>query len=247
MKRHFRATACCLMLLSCGIRVHGQGTFQNLNFELANNLPSGSSPTSVPVANAFPDWTVYVAGTNQLTQVFYNGISGGSALVTLIGRNASTWSNQVIAGNYTATLDAGEYTGDIDTSAAIAQTGLVPASAQSLRFYGSLDPFGGLTVTFNGQNLPFYPLSAGANYEIYGADISPFADQTGELRFTQNPNASNPFAIAFLDNISFSVNPIPEPGTCGLILCGAVAFGVSRWRKRYASSTLRRGDAMEGR
>src|SRR5581483_341096 len=222
-----------------GWNVFGQGTLQNLNFESANGLPNlGPAQTAfVPFGNALPGWTGYVGGTNQATQALYNSISAGGALISLIGRSSGSYSNAVIAGNYTATLDAGEFT-DMNgvnyfAPAAIAQAGTVPATAQSLRFAAAGNVAGALAVTFNGQNVNFYPLSAGANYEIYGADISAFAGQTGELRFTENSIVSNPFAIATLDNIIFSTSSIPEPGTCGLILCGAVVFGVNRWRKRH--------------
>jgi hypothetical protein len=217
-----------------------QGGFQNRSFEFANGLPNlGPGDTAfVPMSNALPGWTGYFSGTNQITLALYNSISYGSVLVTLIG-NSSIYSNSVIAGKYTATIDAGEFTdtngSTFFASAAIAQTGLVPGTALSLRFDASGNVLGYMTVTFDGKNIPFYPLSAGPNYEVYGGDVSGFAGQTGELRFTENPTTSNPFATAFLDNIVFSTSPVPEPTACALILCSAVVFWANRRRHRLAS------------
>lgn len=223
-----------MVTATCVLNARGQGTFQNLNFEAANNLPnlSPGETAFVSMSNALPGWTGYIAGTNQTAQAIYNSISAGAALITLIGHSSAV-SNDVIAGNYTATIDAGEV-GPSAVSAAIAQTGSVSLTAQSLRFDASGNVVGYMAVTFDGQNIPFYRLSAGPNYEVYGGDISGFAGQTGELRFTENPTASNPFATAFLDNIVFSTTPVPEPTACALVLCGAGVFGVTRWR-RFAS------------
>lgn len=223
---------------------HGQNAFENLNFESANvpNLNPPDQVVYIPIASALPRWTGYIAGTMPASQVAYNGISVGAPQISLIGHNSDTYSNDLIGGSYTAVLQAGEYgypyTSNV--SAAIAQTGTVPVTTLSLRFDASVNVVGYLTVTFNGQNITYYPLSAGPNYEVYGGDISLYAGQTGELRFTESPTASAQFAIAFLDNITFSVNPIPEPGTCGLVWYGAVLFGGNWWRKRYAGG--RTGD-----
>jgi hypothetical protein len=232
-----------LLLISAtsALNAFGQGTFQNLNFEAANGLPTiGPGETGfVPMSNGLPGWTGYIAGTNQTTLADYNGVSAGAALITLIGKS-SVYSNSVIGGKYTATLDAGVASdangAEFYGSAAIAQTGTISLTTLSLRFDASGDIRGYTTVTFDGQNIPFYPLSAGPNYEVYGGDISGFAGQTGELRFTENATTSNPFGTAFLDSIVFSTSPVPEPATCALILCGAAVFGVDRWRRRSSSS-----------
>src|SRR5204863_8899967 len=110
--------------------------------------------------------------------------------VTLIDRHTAFYGNYVIGGNFTATLDSGTIPTGVNpgpTSAALGQTGLIPADARSLRFTANLD-VSSLFVTFNGQNLPFIPLTSGSNFEVYAADISRFAGQTGELLFTERPN-----------------------------------------------------------
>lgn len=208
-----------------------QGTFQNLGFESVSITPTGQRGF-FPFAEVFPGWTGY-QGTNQSSQAFYNGVSLGAALCSIIGRQ-SVWSNSVISGNYTAVLAAGEYPLANPTEllpAAIAQSGLVPSSTKSLRFrLGDLSNVGDLSVTFEGQTIPFYPLSAGANYAVYGGDLSMFAGVTGELRFTQRP-ITWPTAKAYIDSIQFSPDAIPEPGVLGLLALGGLLFA-GRFRKR---------------
>jgi hypothetical protein len=184
-----------------------------------------------------PGWSAFV-GTRQVAYVYYNGLSAGGAFVNLITAYTSDTGQYLIAGQYTAELGSGAaFIGgaDIVTSTAIAQTGLTPLTAQSLRF--AVRPFGSyisdLAVTFNGQDLPLLPLAAGSNYlAYYGADISMFAGQTGELRFTERP-ISNPNAEIFLDSIQFSDQPIPEPGVVGLVaVAGVLLVGRLVWRRR---------------
>jgi hypothetical protein len=208
-----------------------QASFEDLNFEAATNLPSTTSPTQVPVSNALPGWTVYDAGGSPDSQVFYDGVSAGSALVTLVGTNpGGAFAVPALAGNYSATLDGGE-TGTGLGPAVIAQTGVVPPSTSALLFLAYGDVNGFLTVTVGGQNIPFIPIEAGPNNsELYGGNISAFSGLTEQLSFAETPTASDHFPIAYLDNIQFSNQQIPEPQTWTLLLCGAGAL--SLWRRK---------------
>src|SRR3974390_1778033 len=61
-----------------------QGTFHNMDFGLSqvpNTTPWG---TLVPANQAFPFWTAYYDGTNQLSNVLYNGETLGSVSVDLL-------------------------------------------------------------------------------------------------------------------------------------------------------------------
>ena len=223
-----------LALLLGGGGAAGQGNFQNLDFESASavNAPP-YQPTMLPIAQVFPSWTAYY-GTTPVTQVYFNGFSLGSALVTLISSNTMYVGGDVIQGNYTATLSAGNEVNDQGptgafVSAAIVQTSLVPVTAKSLRFAASpLWPgsVADLSVTFNGQDIPFFPLAYYSNYVEYGADISAFAGLTGELRFTEQPITRNDATVT-LDQITFSNLPVPEPSVFGLSALGALLLG---WR-----------------
>ena len=222
-----------LVVLSATFSARAQGPFQNLGFESAS-IPNLNPPDQfviLPIGQALPGWSGFL-GTNQATQVFYNGISAGPAEISLVGRNTDIWSNNVIAGNYTVVLQAGG--AGVQVSAAIAQTGLIPVNSLSIQFgiSGVSGSIGGFDVSFDGQNIPIVPLRSFSNYELYGGDISAFAGQSGELRFTENPTVIAPFGTIYLDEISFSINPVPEPSTWALLVCGAGAFIVSRRRKK---------------
>ena len=224
--KKYRLWISVLFVLICHLcfPVRGQGTFQNLGFESAT-IPQPQPPGGyVPLSDAFPGWTGYIH-TNQTALAGYNFVSAGGAVISLITPTTPSYGDRVIAGNYTATLSAGYFGPPVPVSVSIAQSSLVPVMVQSLRFSAS-SFVGDLTVTFNGQNIPFYPLGAGPNYQNYGANIGSFAGQTGELRFTENPGA-NPFAFVWLDDIFFSPAPIPEPSVLGLFGLGAVLLG---WR-----------------
>ncbi len=217
-------------VLSAGQLALGQGTFQNLNFESANvpSIPSDHT-TQVLTSDALPGWTAY-AGTNQLLQIWYNGISAGSASVGLIDRHTYIWGEDVIGGNFTVTISAGinpDRTGD--SSAAIAQSSLVPVWANSLWFNASWTA-GDLAITFEGVHIGFYPQYVGPNYTTYAGDISAFRGRLGELRFTEEPISSR-FSTVLLDDISFSVQSIPEPDMLRLFGLGALLFGWRRLRR----------------
>jgi hypothetical protein len=215
----------CILVFGYEFSVLGQGTFQNLNFEGAFGLPSSTSPVLVPVTNALPGWTVYEGGT-QVNQVFYNGVSAGSALVTLIGTNPAGPFFPALDGNYSATLDAGETSSGFG-AAAIGQTGTVPSSAKSIIFIANFKT-SALSLSFDGQVIPIFQLAASAGYQTYGGDISAYAGQTGELQFTESPTPANEFNISYLDDIQFSMNPIPEPSTWALLALGGGALLLRR-------------------
>jgi len=204
----------------------GQGAFQNLNFESAIvPIVPANQPTTVPFSDAFPAWTGYL-GTNQASLAGYNGISVGAYEISLVDTHTSFYGNRVISGTFTAVLQAGNANPPLQYGpAAIGQTGIVPATALSLRFFAS-GSAGDLVVSLNGQSVPFIPLSSGPNYVEYGADVSGFAGLPAELRFTEQP-ISNPFATLFLDNIQFSTSVIPEPCVLTLSALGTMLLA---WR-----------------
>jgi hypothetical protein len=77
-------------------------------------------------------------------------------------------------------------------------------------------------------------ISNAVNYTVWGADISSYAGQTGQLLFTTI--ADIPFASGgLLDNIQFSSIPIPEPGVVGLLGLGGLSF---LWHRRKMARFL---------
>lgn len=171
-----------------------QGTFTDLNFEQA-----GTNPPNLP------GWTLYSGS------VFYNTVSIGGAAITI--HDSVSTHFQPIQGNYSVLLQ-GSSAGP-PTSAAIGQTGQIPAGSLSLRFWAF--PASNLQVTFGGQLISTYKLTSTANYDVFGGDISMFAGQTAELRFTGLANSGG-----YFDNIFFSAQQIPEPGIMSLFSLGTI-------------------------
>ena len=203
------------LLVSLSLCAFGQGTFRNLDFESAS-LPiviPGQSGGVVPVAVSLPGWTTYI-GSSQAGGVFHNDISIGAASISIIGPQ---WNySDILEGSYMVLLQPQYPTGS--PVPAIAQTGTVPASAMSVRFYG----LAGFAVSFAGQTIPISQLDTTPNYNIYGGDISMFANQTGELRFTGG---------GYLDMIHFSAQAVPEPSMFGLFGFSALRLGWQLRRK----------------
>ncbi len=181
--------------------------FSNLNFE--RSIITSSSPSgygfNIGMAN-MPGWTEFNGWSDS-------NYSGGASVIynnqTLDSPNVSLWDatywNPAIQGNFSVALYGGSsayaqaYPG-WPTGASIYQTGQIQLTAKSITYWGNR-----LQVTFNGQMLLFYVISNAANYTVYGADVSAYSGQTGELRFTA------PFENSgMLDNIQFSSTPLPE-------------------------------------
>lgn len=190
--------------------------FINLDFESAN--VSGYSTGSVPAANAFPGWTAYIGGVAQ-SSVIYDTIPLDNAEVTLQGTGSSLTP---IQGDYTAWLFGSSSYASSQQSAGLGQTGEIPVGTEFLEFLGYA---GATDVSFDGQTLTLDEIGSTANYNIYGANVSAFAGETGQLLFTAQPGE-----IDEIDNIQFTADPpTPEPGTLALCALGGLLFA---WRQR---------------
>ena len=80
----FRLEILLASFLAISPSLIAQGTFQNLNFEQANPVASGSPYPAydVTTASALPGWTVYY-GSSQQAEVAYHTESLGATQVTL--------------------------------------------------------------------------------------------------------------------------------------------------------------------
>ncbi len=163
-----------------------------------------------------PGWTGYLNGS-QVSSVTYNTIALDSSAISLHSSTSPIF--QPLRGGYSVYLQGGRFS---SISAAIAQTGLVPQTAQSLVFLSVSE--GSLQVTFDGQIIPMIQIGTAPNYVAMGGDISAFAGQTGELRFT----AFNGVGAGLIDSILFSTQAIPEPSTYLLFGCGVLLLGAAR-------------------
>jgi hypothetical protein len=204
------------------LSVQAQG-FVNLDFESAN--PSGYSPNSdnVPIGSALPGWSGFY-GNNQINQVWYDAISTGGQMISVVDTNIGFSFFFPIQGKYSVYLFGGD-----SLSSTISQTALVPVGTTTLLFdaYNSGTPF---IVTLGGQTVSMTPLQTFSNYTLYGADISSFAGQVATLSFTEPIAANTPPSVLKLDNIQFSTTAVPEPSVFALTALGSLLLGFRRWR-----------------
>jgi hypothetical protein len=140
-----------------------------------------------------------VANYSRGTVLNYNSEPLDSAGVSLVGTD---YSRPAIQGQYSIWMTSGtEYVHG--ESAAIWQIGQIPATAKSITYWGLW--YDSFEISFNAHVLSFNTIHTDANYSVFGADISAYAGQTGELLFAANPG------YGMIDNIQFSPSAIPEP------------------------------------
>jgi hypothetical protein len=145
--------------------------------------------------------------------VLYNNLTLGSPAVDLMGPN---FPNAVgytpLQGLYSAVIYYDNPS--IFTPPTLNQTGLVPATAQSINFLvgnGESDA----AVTLNGENIPLVSISGGR----LAGNISAFAGSVAQLTFsTSNDTLGDNFL--YFDDIQFSSSSVPEPSVCGLFGVG---------------------------
>jgi len=216
------------LLATGSIQSHAQGTiqFQNLDFENAVTVPIPGDPLQrIQFAPAFPGWVGY-AGTNEQGAALYNTQTAGSVALGLAGPGWSDAVHPIIEGNYSAVLQAG-YNGIERVPAIMAQTALIPTSALTLRVKASPltgGEFSTLDVAVSGQSLSLSPLATTPAYILYAGDISAFAGQVREIRFSAVPTARYAFSGFLIDSISFSDQSIPEPNTIVLFGLAGLSF-----------------------
>ncbi len=187
--------------------------FVNFDFESANL--TGHPTGSVPAANAFPGWTV------TAPYITYDAPSLSGASISI--NDTGGYPPGPIQGNYWAFLATG-LVPQTDVTISLSQTGTIPLGMQSMTFWGNI---GGLQISFSGQSLAFSQTGSTANYNIYSADVSALAGQSGQLLFSLPAFTSN----ATLDNIQFSTSAVPEPTTLALTALGGLLIGYRRLRK----------------
>ncbi len=211
MKIQFAIATICL---ACEAFCCFSQGFLNLNFESATILSTHTA--------SILGWTVnapnYVNGDPN--SIPYNDIALDVPAVNLEGTDAPAPSIQAIQGNYSIFMQGGSHSSPITNGASMMQTGQFPVFAKSMTYWGTT-----LQVTFNSQLLPFNAISSTSNYTVWGADISAYAGQTGQLMFAVPWQG-----WAMLDNIKISSLPIPEPGPAALLVAGGL-LGAWRWKR----------------
>lgn len=221
-----RAIIIGLFLSLADISCSFSQSFINLNFE--SEVPSVfESDGLLPASNAIPGWTAYISGISQEKIEGSEVVSVGNAKIILeVPGNVNGFP--AIQGNFSVVIwgqyNAGNPNTDNNNTAAIGQTGQIPSSLQFISFCGSI---GNMYATFNGQPLAFVVTGSTATYNIYSANASSFAGQTGQLLFTDNSYANFSYGPAQIDNIQFSSSDVPESQY--LSLFGACIFTIYCW------------------
>jgi len=260
MKKYARLVLVCGFLSTAISPCSAQPAFQNLDFESANvpDISFGQYPPSLAFSNVFPGWTGYI-GTQQIPFAGENAFTTGAPNIAILTRNYTRSADiPVFAGNYSAVLQAGllpPYDASSIVSAAIVQTGLIPATARSIqitvRDLEGMPALDALGVTVGGQNIVMVPLQVTPGYTGYtvcAGDISAFSGQVDELRIEAHPiipHDSN--ASLELDSIQFSLAAVPEPPSLnlatGAFLLAFLFAGPAAERRKKVARGLSRGFA----
>lgn len=218
-------TVCTLAVLLISVQLLRAQEFTNLDFEASYVVSSYPSSYGFDTGRArVPGWTAYHAweAANYLggTELWYNNETLDAANASLLGVNY-LWQPAIV-GSFSILLKGGTASSaQYGTSGVgLGQVGQIPAMAKSITFIGLNQNF--LQVSFGGQRLSFFTLASSGNRTRYGADVSGYAGQVGELLF-HLPISSGPESIeGFLDHIRFSPEAIPEPNTLGLaVICAS--------------------------
>ncbi len=224
--------AVCSLL---AVTLHGVAApFQNLGFDEANT----NNVAAVPGDGSFgqlgellPGWALRVSGdilVNPDDIIGFNNFAPGFGNITLLDRDHSFIGDfaPVTEGEYHLALSQrlNDVTGEF-LSNSLSQSGEVPVDARSIQFYSPRNLF---ELRANDAVLPLLEISG--SQKVFAADISAFAGQPIELKFT---TLSGPFVYNVIDAISFSSMQIPEPSVCALIGLGALTlfFGQRLVRK----------------
>jgi hypothetical protein len=209
MHHHLSALTSLSVFCLTALTTVGQGAFQNMDFESAvvTGFPVGYP---LPVENALPGWNAYYDGV-KTSSIWHNTGSLGSSVIA-INDAEFVYGFVPLDGKYSVVLEGR------GGSASIGQTGMVPSDSLSVVFYLRNEWAAGLEVSFQGHVLPYNVIGSETNYDICRADISQFAGQTGELRFTEYAGG------AVIDDIQFSTQAVPEPCTVVLSVFGALMF-----------------------
>ena len=237
-KARMRINLALLLSLSLPVIKAQAAAFQNLDFDSANTsnliprVPPGNPPFqnvgSGSPADLIPGWLVLL-GTDPYSNLYWLNLNSvGGALVSIYDRNNFLYVPSVhvpVQGAFSFAL----WPSSVGPPLSLIQVGDVPAGAQSIHFTS----FGaGVQLFVNESLVPLIytygppgisPDTRAASVE---GDVSAYAGQTMELKFTSLPILGTGANLNGLDGIYFS--PVPEPKAWVLFGVGVFSFGIIR-------------------
>ena len=190
--------------LMLSLPAFGQG-FVNLTFEQATIAPTPVGGWTYPAdpSQCFPGWTVGYG------VVMYNDLSLGSPATVLMGPSFPNFVNYTpLQGSYSVLL---QYFGYAGPAPSLSQTGLLPASAQSVSILvASGTSSTAAVVTMNGVSIPLFAESGSR----LAGDISAFAGTSAQLTIS-TPSSGG---WLYFDDVQFSSSSVPEPRALSLLM-----------------------------
>lgn len=229
------AFLCAAIVFYMGTSVFAQD-FINLDFEQAVVQPLEPDNVSLEWEKAVPGWSHSDGFDTE--HVSYNTTHVGvTQAYTLLESPVPSGWPEPLEGSYSLLFRNGSFCTTCVPNpwvhAFVAQTGLVPSEALSIR----LKAEGPLSVFLDDLEIPM--VSLGGNE--YGGDISTYAGSIRELRIQNNrPSPIQQPSSLIVDAIEFSPVAIPEPASSILLLAGGLCFVLRTLKDR------REGDLSEG-
>ncbi len=225
---------CLCLTLALAITARS-APFQNLDFESAKIDSLKDSAIYVaafdgPTTDLLPGWQVFHESQPATRLGFNVGDFDNPIYASLLSSVGPGVNEQQLAiqGNYTLRfkVDLDEYS--------VVQRGNIPSDAQFLEFTFRQMPF---AVSINGLNLspPIQNGAFGPSGDRARVDISHFAGQNVELKFTTSSAVFGPSGLHEIDAITFSV---PEPSPLALVCFGGgcwLCWGF--WRRSRVKRT----------
>jgi hypothetical protein len=212
----------CVLLSLATAKFASSAPFGNLDFEEA-----------VVPGDALPNWSV-----NNLGPI-YDLFCLGSSCVSV----HDTGSPAPLEGGFSLFLQGGTSgdSGDLPLiGASISQTGDVPGTAKSIRMLsttgdvstGPITSFENLRASLNGTDIPLIPLGTVGDIITVGGNIAAFAGTTAALTIaTTTPEMDGPELWVWLDAVSFSSVPVPEPSGLVISALGTVILLLTARRR----------------
>ena len=200
-----------LSLAGLGVQAGFGQTFQNLDFEAAGSQTIPPSAVWLSWSLAATGWQ-HAGGANTFFVYHDSPQTNLTQTYSLVDSASTQW--KPLAGNFSLAISSGYYSVAEANStwvhAEISQQGLVPENAHSFQLLAE----GHFTVYINSTEIPMSNL--GGN--VYGGDVSAYAGQVVTLEIA---NASTEFHDpVMVDNLTFSTQVVPEPGTFALLGAG---------------------------